>query len=268
MQIVIFETPEEVANHAADWVDTLLRQKPNAVLGLATGSTPIELYAKLVARHEQDALCFAKTVTFNLDEYFQIQPDSPQSYRSFMNYHLFNKVNIQKSNTYLPTCSETQNPRQQGLNYERLIKDSGGIDLQILGIGANGHIGFNEPSSSLASRTRIKTLTQQTLKDNSRLFGEDEYQPDKAMTMGIGTITDAKYVLLMATGKNKAEAVNNMITGPLSAHCPASALQMHENAIVVLDKEAASLLSDTEYYQWADSQNRKLNEKFGYYHNA
>ncbi len=184
-----------------------------------------------------------------------------------MNENLFDHVDIDKTKTYLPICNQGENPREQGLAYEEKIKQANGIDLQILGIGANGHIGFNEPTSSLASRTRIKTLTQQTLKDNSRLFNDNEFQPTLAMTMGIATILDARYVLLMATGKNKAHAVKNMITGPLSAMCPASALQMHENAIILLDKAAASELAEQEYYQWANNQNIKIKQEFGLYHN-
>jgi len=267
MQVIIYDDAQQVAESAAEWVQALINQKPDAVLGLATGSTPISLYKNLVSQHKAGQLSFSKVTSFNLDEYHQIEETNPQSYRSFMNENLFDHVDIDKSRTFLPTCDETQNPRAQGLAYEQKIKDAGGIDLQILGIGANGHIGFNEPTSSLASRTRIKTLTQQTLTDNSRLFSEGEVQPTMAMTMGIATIMDSKYVLLMATGKNKAKAVNDMITGALSANCPASVLQMHENAVILLDKDAASDLEDHEYYQWADKQNRKLNAEFGFYHN-
>lgn len=267
MQVVIFDNAEQVAAHAADWVADLVANKPSPVLGLATGSTPISLYKKLVEKHQNEGLSFKTVSSFNLDEYHNIDPGNPQSYRSFMNDNLFNHVDIIKTNTHLPTCTDKQNPREQGLKYEAAIKAAGGIDLQILGIGANGHIGFNEPTSSLVSKTRIKTLTEQTIKDNSRLFKADEYQPDTAMTMGIGTIMESRYVLLMATGENKADAVNDMITGALSAMCPASALQMHENAVVILDKAAASKLKDQGYYQWADKQNAKLNAQYGFYHN-
>ncbi|MDP2561143.1 glucosamine-6-phosphate deaminase [Psychrobium sp. 1_MG-2023] len=267
MQVIIFDDAEQVAEHAAQWVSELVENKTNPVLGLATGSTPISLYKKLVERHNEQGLSFKNVSSFNLDEYHNIDPANPQSYRSFMNDNLFSHVDIDVANTHLPTCTSEQNPREQGLNYEQAIKDAGGIDLQILGIGANGHIGFNEPTSSLVSKTRIKTLTEQTIKDNSRLFKADEHQPDMAMTMGIGTIMDSRYVLLMATGENKADAVNDMVTGALSAMCPASALQMHENAIVILDKAAASKLEDKGYYQWADKQNNKLNQQYGLYHN-
>jgi glucosamine-6-phosphate deaminase len=267
MQIIIYDDPQQVAKSAAQWVKELINKKSAAVLGLATGTTPISLYQQLVEQHKAQGLSFKNVSTFNLDEYHQIDPGDPQSYRSFMAEHLFNHVDIDLNNTHLPCCAVGQNPRIQGLAYEQKIKQEGGVDLQILGIGANGHIGFNEPTSSLSSRTRIKTLTQQTMADNSRLFKTGQEQPTMAMTMGIATIMDARYVLLMATGANKATAVKNMIAGGVSAMCPASALQMHENAIVLLDKAAASELSDHSYYQWADHENRKLIEHYGYFHN-
>jgi len=267
MQVIIFDDAQQVAESAAEWVAELINKKSNPVLGLATGSTPISLYQELVNKYKADELSFSNTTSFNLDEYLGIDETNIQSYRHFMNENLFNHVDIDKSKTFLPTCNQGENPREQGLAYEDKIKQKGGVDLQILGIGANGHIGFNEPTSSFASRTRIKTLTQQTLDDNSRLFTADEFQPTLAMTMGIATILDARYVLLMATGKNKAKAVKDMVTGALSAACPASSLQLHENAIVLLDKEAASELEDQEYYIWANEQNLKINQEFGLYHN-
>jgi glucosamine-6-phosphate deaminase len=267
MQVIIFDDANQVAKNAAEWVAQLVNNKPKAVLGFATGSTPISLYKELVVKHQENTLSFKDSTSFNLDEYLGIDENNPQSYRQFMNANLFNHVDINKDRTFLPTCNQGENPREQGVAYEENIKESGGIDLQILGIGANGHIGFNEPTSSLASRTRIKTLTQQTLDDNSRLFNKDEFQPTLAMTMGIATILDARYVLLMATGENKAKAVKDMVAGPLSAMCPASALQLHENAIILLDKAAASELEDQDYYTWAHNQNIKINNEFGLYHN-
>ncbi len=267
MQIIIYDNAQQVAVNAAKWVQSLIKEKATPVLGLATGNTPIRLYQELVAQYQAGNCSFANVTSFNLDEYHKINEKNPQSYRSFMQENLFKHVDIEKAKTFLPTCQQDQNPREQGLAYEEKIKQAGGIDLQILGIGANGHIGFNEPTSSLTSRTRIKTLTQQTLTDNSRLFADDEVQPTTAMTMGIATIMEARYILLMATGKGKAQAVKDMITGSVSANCPASILQMHENAVILLDKAAASMLDDHNYYQWADQQNRKLNQEFGFYHN-
>jgi glucosamine-6-phosphate deaminase len=263
MQVIILENPEQVAQHASQWVVELITKKANPVLGLATGSTPISLYKSLVKSHQEDQIDFSHVSSFNLDEYHNIDAKNEQSYRAFMKENLFDKINIDQKNTHLPTCQQHENPRIQGLAYEEKIQQAGGIDLQILGIGANGHIGFNEPTSSLTSRTRIKTLTQQTLTDNSRLFADNETQPTMAMTMGIATILDAKYVLLMATGSNKAKAVNEMITGPLSAVCPASALQLHEHAIVILDKAAASELADQEYFIWANEEHQKINKTYG-----
>lgn len=267
MQIIIYDNAQQVAESAAQWVKELINKKIDPVLGLATGSTPISLYKQLVEQHKTNGLSFKNVSTFNLDEYHQIDPTNPQSYRSFMAENLFNHVDIDANNTYLPTCAAGENPRAQGLAYEDKIKQAGGIDLQILGIGANGHIGFNEPTSSLSSRTRIKTLTQQTIADNSRLFKAGEEQPTMAMTMGIATIMDARYVLLMATGANKASAVKAMIADGVSAMCPASALQMHENAIILLDSAAASELSNQNYYQWAENENSKLITQYGYFHN-
>ena len=263
MQVIILENPEDVAQHASHWIIELISKKAKPVLGLATGSTPIRLYQNLVKSHQEEQVDFSHVTSFNLDEYHNIDADNEQSYRTFMKVNLFDKINIDQKNTHLPTCNEHENPRTQGLAFEKQILQAGGIDLQILGIGANGHIGFNEPTSSLSSRTRLKTLTKQTLQDNSRLFNSDEYQPTMAMTMGISTILDARYVLLMATGKSKATAVNEMITGPLSAKCPASALQLHEHAIVVLDKAAASELANQEYFIWANEEHQKVNTSYG-----
>ncbi|WP_434940130.1 glucosamine-6-phosphate deaminase [Shewanella sp. HL-SH8] len=265
MQVIILENPQQVAQHASEWIVELLSKKAHPVLGLATGSTPISLYQKLVQRHQQDQTDFSHVTSFNLDEYHNIEADNKQSYRMFMKQNLFDKINIDQTNTHLPTCNLIQDPRVQGMAYEEKIRNAGGIDLQILGIGVNGHIGFNEPSSSLSSRTRLKTLTKQTLQDNSRLFDSAEYQPSMAMTMGIATILDAKYVLLMATGKNKAKAVNEMINGPLSARCPASALQLHQHAVIVLDKDASSELSNQEYYIWANREHQKINQDYGFF---
>ena len=242
MQVIVFDNEQQVAESAAEWVTKLINKKNNPVLGLATGSTPINLYQKLVNKHKAGEISFSKTTTFNVDEYSGIEENNTQSYRHFMNNYFFDHVDIDKGKTFLPTCNKGENPKEKGLAYEDNIAKTGGIDLQILGIGANGHIGFNEPSSSLNSRTRMQTLTQQTLDDNSRLFSEDEFQPTLAMTMGIATILEAKFVLLMATGKSKAKAVKAMVAGPVSASCPASSLQLHENAIILLDKEAASEL--------------------------
>jgi glucosamine-6-phosphate deaminase len=248
MQVIIFEHSQQVAESAAERIVELIDKKSNPVLGLATGSTPVRLYQVLVKKYHAGKVSFSNTTTFNLDEYLGIEATNEQSYRHFMNKFLFDHLDIDKAKTYLPTCNINENAKEKGLAYEEQIVNAGGIDLQILGIGTNGHIGFNEPNSRLTSRTRMKTLTQQTLDDNSRHFAKNEFQPTSAMTMGIATILEAKSVLLIATGKSKAKAVKAMVTGALSVVCPASSLQLHENAIVLLDKEAASELGEQEYY--------------------
>ncbi len=180
-----------------------------------------------------------------------------------MQRELFDHVDIDPLKTFLPECREGQNPVLVGPLYEKKITEAGGIDLQIMGIGVNGHIGFNEPSSSLNSRTRVKTLTRQTVADNSRLFAADEFQPTLAVTMGIATIMDARRILLLATGEKKAEAVVKMIEGPVTAMCPASILQMHERVTVLLDEAAAGQLQNRDYYDWTHLQNESLKERFG-----
>lgn len=266
MEIIILKSADDVAVMGADLVGELLRTKPGAVLGLATGSTQLSLYRQLVQRHNDEDISFRNTTSFNLDEYLGVATENPQSYRSYMNREFFDHIDIDKQNTFLPYCEDGQNPRLVGLLYEEKIQNAGGIDLQLMGLGANGHIGFNEPSSSLRSRTRVKTLTRQTLKDNSRLFSEDEFQPKLAITMGIATIMDARSVLLLATGESKADAVSKMIEGPVSAMCPASILQMHERATVLLDETAAAGLKNRDYYDWTHLQNESLKSRFSTFH--
>ncbi len=262
MEIIILKSADNVAAMGADLVGELLRKKPDAVLGLATGSTQLSLYRQLVQRHNDGDFSFRNTTSFNLDEYLGVAPENPQSYRSYMNREFFDHIDIEKQNTFLPYCEDGQNPRLVGPQYEDKIQNAGGIDLQLMGLGANGHIGFNEPSSSLRSRTRVKTLTRQTLKDNSRLFSKDEFQPKLAITMGIATIMDARSILLLATGESKADAVNKMIEGPVSAMCPASILQMHERATILLDESAAAGLKNRDYYDWTHLQNESLKSRF------
>lgn len=261
MEVIILENSDAVAQQGAQLICELIKKKPDAVLGLATGATPITMYQQLIARYKADEISFKDVTTFNLDEYLGLPPDSPQSYRSYMQRELFTHIDINVKNTHLPCCSEGENPRAVGPDYERKIAAAGGIDLQVLGIGANGHIGFNEPTSSMASRTRIKTLTAQTIKDNEP--GNDEFQPRLAITMGIGTIMDARHVLLLATGEKKAAAVQAMIEGPITSCCPASILQMHRYTTVLLDRSAASKLNLEDYYNWVCRQNEKLYEEYG-----
>ena len=250
MEVIIHDSPEQSSLAAAEIIASRIRSHPNTVLGLATGSTPIRLYQELIRQHVEEGLDFSKVVTFNLDEYVGLSPQHSQSYRYFMQQQLFDHINIDPANTHIPDGLASDIP-QHCLDYEERIKQLGGIDIQVLGIGTDGHIGFNEPSSSLASRTRIKTLTPRTLADNARFFeGGIQQVPKHCITMGIGTIMDAKTNLLLAFGKGKASAIAKTVEGPLSAMTPASILQNHQTAKVLIDEEAATELRLKEYYQW------------------
>lgn len=250
MEIVISKDSKEASARAAEVVKKQLRDKRASVLGLATGGTVLELYCKLVEMCKNGELSFKKVSTFNLDEYVGMPPTDSNSYRYFMDENLFSKIDIDKSNTHIPNgCAP--NVRAYCVQYENKIRLCGGIDLQILGIGTDGHIGFNEPSSSLGSRTRVKTLTEKTRSDNARFFGGDISKvPLHAITMGIGTILDSREIVLLAFGEGKAEAVANMAEGPITASVPASALQLHPNVKVFLDKAAASKLKNKSYYEF------------------
>lgn len=261
MQIVILNQPADVAAYGAEIFKQQIRRKPHSVLGLATGSTPLTLYNQLIDANQTGEISFKFAATFNLDEYLGLQGEHPQSYRYFMDNTLFNHIDIDKSQTAVPQ-GNAQNPLQACRDYEAQIQAKGGIDLQLLGIGRNGHIGFNEPSSGLRSRTRVKTLTPATIADNARFFADGEYQPRLSITMGIGTILEAKKILLLATGASKAEAIQATVEGPLSAACPASALQMHENAVIVVDEAAAAALANKEFYKHIEAENQKLLAQF------
>lgn len=245
MEIIIQPTAEAATGIAARLIARMLREKPAAVLGLATGDTPLMLYRQLVKLN----LDWRHVTTFNLDEYVGLSGDHPQSYHAFMWENLFRHVNILPDNVHIPD-GLTQDVAAYCARYEDQIRLAGGIDLQVLGIGTNGHIGFNEPTSSLASRTRIKTLTPQTRKDNARFFGREELVPHHCITMGIGTILEARLCLLLAFGQAKAPIIAGTVEGPVTANNPASALQMHPRTKVFLDREAASRLKRPDYYRW------------------
>lgn len=249
MEIVIFPDAEAASRHAADVVVDLLARRPDAVLGLATGSTPEGLYQELVRRHQEEGLGFAGVRTFNLDEYLGLPPDHPECYRRYMDERLFSRVDLAPGNIRIPD-GMAADPQAECAAYERAIKAAGGIDLQVLGIGGDGHIGFNEPSSSLGSRTRIKTLTRETVEDNARFFDSPEDVPRHVLTMGVGTILEARELLLMAFGASKAAAVRDAVEGPITASCPASVLQLHRSARVLLDEAAAASLARADYYRW------------------
>lgn len=245
MEIIIQPTPEAATTVAARIIAGLLREKPNAVLGMATGSTPIPLYRELAAMK----LDWRRVTTFNLDEYVGLPRDHEQSYHTFMWENLFRHVNIARKNVHIPD-GNTKNVPKFCAKYEKQIKAAGGIDLQILGIGTDGHIGFNEPSSSLTSRTRIKTLTPQTVKDNARFFSGETEVPRHVITMGIGTIMDARQILMLGFGEKKARIIAETVEGPVTANNPASMLQMHPAAKLCLDEAAAGCLQRADYYRW------------------
>ncbi len=249
MEVIITPNPEAGAKLGADHVESLLARKPDAVLGLATGSTPVGLYRELIRRHREAGLDFSKVSTFNLDEYLGLGPEHPASYHRFMHENLFSHINVAAANIHIPD-GLAQPVESYCESYEAAIRQAGGIDLQVLGIGHDGHIGFNEPSSSLASRTRLKTLTEVTIQANQRYFSEGEAVPRHVITMGVGTILDARVCLLFAFGEAKADAVAAMVEGPLTAMCPASALQWHRHAVIIVDEAAARRLSRADYYRY------------------
>lgn len=262
MKVVILKDAAAVAQYGAEIFVKQVNKKNNSVLGLATGSTPVALYEELIAANKAGKISFKDVSSFNLDEYMGIEGDHPQSYRHFMNENLFNHVDIDKTNTQVPP-GNAAHPIEACEQYEKNIVDMGGIDIQLLGIGRNGHIGFNEPSSSLASRTRVKTLTKATIDDNARFFAADEHQPHLSITMGIGTILESKKVVLLATGEGKAEAIHATVEGPITAACPASALQLHRDAVLIIDEAAASNLADKEFYKNIEIENQKLEKMLG-----
>lgn len=250
MEVIILSSPESASSKAAEIFRGSIKKKPSIVLGLATGSTPLLLYKKLVQMHVSDGLSFSKVTTFNLDEYVGISADHEASYSSFMKENFFKHLDINLDNTYIPKGSVNDVP-QFCLDYEKLIAGAGGIDVQLLGLGSDGHIGFNEPTSSLVSRTRIKTLTPQTREDNARFFNNRiQDVPCHVITMGVGTIMEAKHIVLLAFGAGKAKAVRDTIEGPVTSFVPASILQMHRKVTVIIDEEAAGSLLKKDYYRW------------------
>ena len=248
MKVLIFDNAEEAAEYISVEILRALARKPDLVLGLATGSSPLGVYSRLIRAHRDDGVSFAQVRTFNLDEYLGLTPKHPQSFERFMRTHLFDQLDIPAKNVHFPPTSGRA-LESQCARYEESITSVGGIDVQVLGIGSNGHIGFNEPTSSLVSRTRIKTLTRKTREDNARFYDDPQAQPQLAVTMGIGTILDAKRIFLQAYGVKKAAAVHAAIEGPISAFWPASALQMHPKTSFYLDSQSASLLRLVDYYR-------------------
>jgi glucosamine-6-phosphate deaminase len=250
MEVIIRPTAEQAAELVTRLIAARLRSKPDLVLGLATGRTMERVYDRLASIQRSEGLDFSRSRTFNLDEYIGIPAEDEHSYRYYMNQHLFCRINISLANTHVPDGMATD-LRAEAAHYEHLIREAGGIDLQLLGIGEAGHIGFNEPLSALMSRTRAKALTPVTRQQNAAMFGGDPNKvPKRALTMGVGTILDSRELLLLATGGAKASILAKAVEGPIAAMISASVMQLHPNCKVIVDKEAARELKERDYYDW------------------
>lgn len=249
MDVIIRQHEEQCGATVADIVEVAVR-KGAATLGLATGSSPLSVYRELIRRHRVEGLSFAGATAFLLDEYVGLPPGHPQSYAHVIRTEFTGSIDIDDANVHGPDgvaddiyCAATQ--------YDALVTESGPIDVQLLGIGANGHLGFNEPGSSLGSRTRVATLTEQTRRDNARFFDDVDDVPRHVITQGLGTISAARHLVLIATGSHKAAAVAAAVEGPVTASCPASVLQLHPHVTIVLDDAAASRLQGADFYRYA-----------------
>jgi glucosamine-6-phosphate deaminase len=249
MLLVLKHNSEDLGREAARVVANAVRRNPALRLGLATGSTMLGMYQELVRLHREERLDFSRVLTFNLDEYLGLSAKHPQSFHFFMHQNFFAHVNIAPGNVHVPDGDIKGDYQRYCASYEEAIRTAGGIDLQILGIGRNGHIGFNEPTSSLGSRTRLKVLSKETIEDNRKFFASEKEIPQCAITMGIGTILEAKRILLLASGSAKATAIAKAIEGPISASVTASALQLHGDVTFIVDREAGAQLKQQEYYQ-------------------
>ncbi|WP_315077534.1 glucosamine-6-phosphate deaminase [uncultured Clostridium sp.] len=246
MKILVCENYDKLSEKAAQIIMSQITLKSNSILGLATGSTPIGMYKKLVEMYENKMIDFSEVKTFNLDEYQNLPINNDQSYHYFMNENLFDYINVQKENIHIPN-GMASDIEKECVEYDELIKKSGGIDIQVLGIGNNAHIGFNEPTVSFEKKTYVVELEESTKIANARFFNSLDDVPSKAITMGIGSIFESKKIMLLATGENKAKAIYDTIYGKVTPEVPASILQFHDDVIVILDKEAASLLNPKDY---------------------
>ena len=237
MRVIVCEDYKEMSLRAAKLVASQMILKPDCTLGLATGSTPIGMYDELVRMYESGEIDFSEVTSFNLDEYYPISPENDQSYRYFMNEHLFSRVNIDMARTHVPN-GLAEDTDAECENYENMINKAGGVDLQILGIGQNGHIGFNEPDNNLNTVTHLTELTQSTIDANSRFFEKREDVPTKALTMGMGSIFKARKIIVMANGKAKKDAVRKLISGKITTECPVTFLNLHSDVTLICDKLA------------------------------
>lgn len=241
MEIRIFDTIQQASEAGAEIIAQAMKARKDTVLGLATGSTPVPMYKELIRRNKSGELDFAGVRTYNLDEYVGLDGTHDQSYRYFMNDNLFDHINIDKANTHVP-CGNGADHDADAKQYDEMVEAAGGIDVQVLGIGNNGHIGFNEPADVFIKGTHVVNLTESTIDANQRFFARREDVPKQAVTMGVGNIMRAKKVILLAFGKGKAEAVKAMVNGEIDPKVPASILQLHADVVVLLDREAAALL--------------------------
>lgn len=246
MKILVCENYDKLSEKAAQIIMSQITLKSNSILGLATGSTPIGMYKKLVEMYKNKMIDFSEVKTFNLDEYQNLPISNDQSYHYFMDDNLFNYINVKRENIHIPNgmANDIEN---ECIKYDTLIKEAGGIDIQVLGIGNNAHIGFNEPTVNFEKKTYVVELEESTKIANARFFNSLDEVPSKAITMGIGSIFESKKIMLLATGENKAKAIYDTIYGKVTPEVPASILQFHDDLIVILDKEAASLLNPKDY---------------------
>nr|WP_206529796.1 glucosamine-6-phosphate deaminase [Brevibacillus sp. SYP-B805] len=253
IQLIVTEDYREMSQKAAQIVADQIRNKPDAVIGFATGSTPLGLYAELIGMYDRGELDFSRITTFNLDEYVGLSREHPQSYYRFMWENLFSKINVQNERIHFPpgifTDAEAVCSR-----YEEEIAEAGGIDLQILGIGTNGHIGFNEPDETYTLATHVVELAEETIEANARFFHDKAEVPRRAITMGVKSIMNARSILLLANGKSKAEAVSHICTGVVDPKVPASILQLHPHVTLLVDREAARLIEMKGEAAWSHSR--------------
>lgn len=241
MKLLVVKDYEEMSEVAAKIFKEVISEKTNAVLGLATGSTPEGLYKKIIGMNRNKEIDFSNIKTVNLDEYVGLGGEDPQSYRYFMNEKLFNHVNINKANTFVPN-GLAKNLDEEAKNYDKKVDELGGIDIQILGIGANGHIAFNEPDDFLIAETHVTGLTKTTIEANSRFFKSIEEVPTKALSMGLGQIMKARKIVLLVRGQDKAEAIKGLFKGNITTHNPATMLHMHKDVTVIIDEEMANAI--------------------------
>ena len=250
MKIIVADNYNAMSRAAALTIKELINKKHDAVLGLATGSTPIGTYDELIKMNKNDEIDFSDIKTVNLDEYIGLNENNNQSYRYFMNEKLFNHININKKNTFVPNGT-SDNIEEEAKNYDKMIDELVGIDLQILGIGNNGHVAFNEPDSSLSVGTHVTSLTQNTIEANARFFESMDDVPKKAITMGLGQIMKAKKIILLANGVNKADAVKGLLSGKITTENPATLLQLHCDVTLIIDKEISNAIENINNYKHA-----------------